>query len=108
MLSNRPARPTEQDDSGGIHNYYERPVLEEIHKQSERARNGDRDFIADVACVALNHLPPRYIRHDVDMSFFMSPLEFDEMNAKVTQAVKEALAFVGTRSEPQASTGDKT
>ncbi len=108
MLSNRPARLTEQDDSGGIHNYYERPVLEEIHKQSERARNGDRDFTADVACVALNHLPPRYIRHDVDMSFFMSPLEFDEMNAKVTQAVKEALTFVGKRSESQPTIDGKT
>jgi hypothetical protein len=29
----------------------------------------NHDLLADVACVALNRLPPRYIRHQVD---FMS------------------------------------
>jgi hypothetical protein len=50
--------------------------------------------MADVSCVALNHLPPRYIRQDVDMSFFMSPVEREETAKKVQEAVNLALKFV--------------
>ncbi len=86
-----------------IHNYYEHMVLEEIAKVSDRAR-ADVDFLADVACVALNRLPPRYIRHDVDMSFFMSPQEMKEMENKVSSAVNEAVAYVESREvEPEES-----
>jgi len=80
-----------------IHNYYERLVLQEILTQSQRAKNGDRDFLADVACVALNRMPPRYIRHDVDMTFFMSPQDIEEINHKVIQAVTQALHYVESR-----------
>ncbi len=88
-----------------VHNYYERRVIEDALQQSERARE-DHDFLADVACVALNHLPPRYIRHDVDMTFFMSPQELGEMADKVEAAVKKAIAYVESRelsTEPEAS-----
>lgn len=84
-----------------IHNYYERLVLEEIARQSELAST-DQDFCADVACVALNRLPPRYIRFDVDTTFFLSPVELQEIYDKVTHAVQEAIAYVtsrGSRSE---------
>ena len=80
-----------------VHNYYEHQVFDEIARRDERARE-DADFLADVACVALNHLPPRYIRHDVDMSFFLSPQEQDEMQKKVKKAVKDALQYVNERS----------
>ena len=76
-----------------IHNYYEHLVLEEIVQSSERART-DPDFLADTACVALNHLPPRYIRHDVDMTFFMSGEELQEIHSKVRAAVAKAIAYV--------------
>lgn len=79
-----------------IHNYYEHLVLEEIVKHSDRAHQ-DVDYLADVACVALNRLPPRYIRHDVDMTFFMSPQEMAEMEDKVTAAVKAAIVYVDSR-----------
>lgn len=81
-----------------VHNFYEMQVLEEIGKRSERART-DADFLADVACVALNHLPPRYIRHDVDMSFFLSPQEQEEMQKKVHKAVKNAIKYVQSREQ---------
>ena len=48
------------DEIDFIHNYYERLVLQEIFAQSSRVQEGDRDFLADVACVALNRMPPRY------------------------------------------------
>lgn len=90
-----------EDDTDFIHNFYERRVIEEIYKQSERVRTGDRNFLADVACVALNRLPPRYIRHDVDMTFFTSPQEMIEIETKVNQAVQQAIDYVNSRSEKQ-------
>ena len=82
-----------------VHNYYERRVIETVFSTSERARE-DREFLADVACVALNHLPPRYIRHDVDMTFFMSPQELAEMSDKITDAVVRAIDYVHSREQP--------
>ena len=79
-----------------VHNYYEHMVINEIHRQIGDATVGT-DFVADVACVALNHLPPRYIRYDVDMAFYLSPKESQEMEEKVTGAVRAALEFVKKR-----------
>jgi hypothetical protein len=85
------------DEIDFIHNYYERLVLEEIFAQSIRVQEGDRDFLADVACVALNRMPPRYIRHDVDMTFFMSPQDIQEISNKVSHAVTDAIGYVESR-----------
>ncbi len=94
MLMSRPRTETSvADEMTNIHNYYERLVNEAIMNTHQRARN-DADFLADVSCVALNHLPPRYIRHDVDMSFFMSPVELQEISSKVQKAVDNAITFV--------------
>lgn len=86
-----------EDEVDFLHNYYERLVVQEVYDQSERVQQGDRDFLADVACVALNRLPPRYIRHDVDMTFFMSPQDMVEIERKVTNAVTDALNYVESR-----------
>ena len=82
-----------------VHNYYERLVLDEIARNCERAI-ADRDFFADVACVALNRLPPRYIRHDVDMTFFLSQIELQEIYDKVELAVSSAIDYVTSREQP--------
>ena len=95
MLTNRTY--VLDDEVDFLHNYYERLVVQEVHDQSERVQQGDRDFLADVACVALNRLPPRYIRHDVDMTFFMSPQDMVEIERKVSQAVTDALSYVESR-----------
>jgi|SRR6478736_3011196 hypothetical protein len=95
MLTNRPYILADEVDF--LHNYYERLVVQEVHDQSERVQQGDRDFLADVACVALNRLPPRYIRHDVDMTFFMSQQDLEEIGHKVTKAVTDALNYVESR-----------
>ena len=94
MLSNmhRHAYPSEIDFDH-FHNFYERLVLEEILKLSNDDATDD-DFRADIACVALNHLPPRYVRHDVDMSFFLSPQEYAEIDKKISKAVKKAITHV--------------
>jgi hypothetical protein len=95
MLTNRAY--VLDDEVDFLHNYYERLVVQKVHDQSERVQQGDRDFLADVACVALNRLPPRYIRHDVDMTFFMSPQDMMEIERKVSQAVTDALHYVESR-----------
>ncbi len=96
MLLQHKNRPSNHLGLDSIHNYYERLVMDEIRHQSSRAR-GDDDFMSDVACVSLNHLPPRYIRYDVDMTFFLSPQEQREMQDKVKLAVKEAISYVSLR-----------
>lgn len=96
------AHNDDYNDTGTVHNYYEHMVLEEIqHKLPDRRQ--EADLLADIACVALNHLPPRYIRHDVDMAFYLSPRDRIEMEQKVANAVQQAIIFVeqrGNREDP--------
>ena len=96
MLLSRETPAATGTDTDGIHNYYERMVLEEIRRVLPD-RGGD--LVADIACVALNHLPPRYIRHDVDMAFYLSPREQMEMEEKVRTAVQQAISFVQSRGQ---------
>lgn len=101
MLANSTHRHprAHHNDADTIHNYYEKLVLEEIINTCKRVQDGDREFLSDVACVALNRLPPRYIRYDVDMTFFMSPFELDEITLKVQDSVKKALKYVEEREK---------
>lgn len=69
-------------DLDSIHNYYETIVLDKVSGLASDA-DFDHNLIPDIACVALNHLPPRYIRHDVDMAFYLSPSEYDEIEHKI-------------------------
>jgi len=82
-----------------IHNYYEQMVMEQLMRSSDRA-NEDPEFLADVACVALNRLPPRYVRHDVDMTFFLTPDDMDKMVNLVVKAVNDAIEYVQSREHP--------
>jgi|TARA_B110000211_G_scaffold171257_1_gene193385 hypothetical protein len=82
-----------------ISNYYELVVSEEIRAQlASRVKPPAMDFMADVACVALNRLPPKYFRYEVDMAFYMSPNELFEVKQRVSQVVTEAIAFVEKHS----------
>ena len=58
----------------------------------------DPELWSDIACVALNNLPPRYVRHSVDMTFYLSTEEHIEMDERVSQAVRNAITFVLDRS----------
>lgn len=90
-----------------IHNYYEQLVIDQLLRSNDRAKT-DPDFLADVTCVALNRLPPRYIRHDVDMTFFLSPQEMDEMTDKVVRAVNDAVSYVEEREQQKFQTDTPT
>ena len=42
-------------------------------------------MLADVACVALNRLPARYVRHDVDMVFYLTEQERKVINVSMDE-----------------------
>ena len=50
-----------------LHNYYEQQVVNMVMDLAHRYPLLTEDHHPDVACVALNRLPPRYIRHQVDL-----------------------------------------
>jgi len=76
-----------------IHNYYEQLVVERI-RQNVAPQEGDEDFLQDVACVALNQLPARYVHHNVDLLFYMSGAERARMEQDVENAVAMAVEYV--------------
>lgn len=81
-----------------IHNFYEKLVINRIAEVIGKDKR-DEDYLADIACVALNNLPARYIRHEVDMIFYMPPEDYDQVNEKVEQVVDEAIKFVESHKQ---------
>ncbi len=77
-----------------IHNYYETLVTEYILNTLAKEEGVDQDFLEDVACLALNQLPARYVRHDVDMAFFLTARERERMQNHITEAVLDASSQV--------------
>ncbi len=85
-----------------VHNYYEKLVIDEINRLLEKKQQQHSDdFIEDIACVALNHLPSRYIRHNVDLIFYMNSEERTEITQRVKHAVDDAYSFVSSHKEKE-------
>ena len=83
-----------------VHNYYERLVFEDVARISQQPRYHvfTADMLADVACLALNRLPVRYVRHDVDMMFYMTEQERATIERSLTEVMTFAFAFVEERT----------
>ncbi|MFN9807802.1 MAG: late competence development ComFB family protein [Betaproteobacteria bacterium] len=80
-----------------VHNYYERLVIDEVQRVADAWTQPIAvGLLADIACVALNKLPARYIRHEVDHAFFRSGDERETHRRRVTQAVEQAFAYVNS------------
>lgn len=78
-----------------IHNYFEKLVFDVIQaKLSNNELDDDDDFLGDIACVALNQLPSRYVRHNVDMVFYMTAEEREQNQIIVEDAVVMATDYV--------------
>jgi hypothetical protein len=84
-----------------VHNYYERLVLEEVARQANDHPGFTAEMLADVACVALNRLPARYVRHDVDMMFYLTEQERHAIELALTDSLKFAFGFVQRRSNKE-------
>ena len=82
-----------------VHNYCEQAVFRHVMVCVADFPQfaDDAQVLADVACVALNKLPPRYIRNEVDMKFFMSTEDRAKMDAAVDAAVTFAFSFMQKR-----------
>ena len=74
-----------------IHNYYEKLVLDHI-VELELDKNNDTEYLADLCCISLNLLPPRYIRFEVDMAFYMPQSERFEMMMRVKEVMPSSMA----------------
>lgn len=79
-----------------IHNYYEHLVLERI-AQLKLINTKSSDYIADLCCLALNKVPPRYIRYEVDMAFFLPQLERIAMEKEVEEAIAQGIKILDER-----------
>lgn len=78
-----------------INNYFEKLVIDVIRKKNqENELEQDDDFLSDIACVALNQLPSRYVRHNVDMVFYMTLEEREQNQTIVENAVEMAIDYV--------------
>lgn len=84
-----------------VHNFYERVVFEAVAGQSSTHPEFTPDMLADVACVALNRLPARYLRHDVDMMFYLTESERGAIEDALQEALNFAFGFVGERTAKQ-------
>lgn len=79
-----------------VQNYYEKLIAEELSERDILAQSG-QDYMEDITCLALNRLPPRYIRFEVDMGFYMDKEEYLQMRQQVSQAVDDAVAFIAEK-----------
>lgn len=92
-----------------VHNYYERLVFNEIKENYSNLLEPEE--LADMACIALNRLQPKYIRYDIDMSFFMTPDQYLEVEKNVNKACKKAykkiLKFQQSHNQDSATPDDR-
>jgi len=92
-------------DFESIHNFHERAVMDAVMAAlPDHPYFTDGALVADVACVALNRLPPRYIRHSVDFSFYLTEKERSEIDTAIRESVSFAYEFVQARAAMRART----
>lgn len=84
-------------DFHSLRNYYERQVVESVLEHAPHYPLLKEAQLPDVACVALNRLPPRYIRHEVDLAFYLTEKERTENQQLVDESVRYAFEFVQAR-----------
>lgn len=82
-----------------IHNYYESLVIEHVMNTVAKESDNSEDELEDIACLALNQLPARYVRHDVDMAFFLTTRERERMQYDISEAVLNAIKTVHERNQ---------
>lgn len=87
-------------DFSSLYNHHEREVFAAVVDASKDYPDlaASDDLLCDVACVALNRLPPRYIRHEVDFSFYLTEHERQEIDHAISEAVGYAFNFVQART----------
>lgn len=87
-----------------VRNHNERAVFNAVALHADRFPGvaDSPELLADVACVALNRLPARYIRHEVDYVFYLSDRERQDSDHQLVEAVDYAFGFVQARNAMRA------
>lgn len=53
-----------------------------------------KDYLADLSCLAHNQQAPKYIRHEVDLAFYLPNSERHQMHMNVVNAIKSSRDFM--------------
>ena len=77
-----------------ISNFYEKAVVDKVVERFGNDERLSEDELEDIVCVALNSLPAKYVRHAVDLAFYMDATERAEIDSKIDAAVSQARNFV--------------
>lgn len=77
-----------------ISNYYEQAVINTVTERYANDESMSHDVLEDIACVALNHLPAKYVRHAVDLAFYMDSQERAAVAERLQKAVDQAYEYV--------------
>jgi Late competence development protein ComFB len=91
-------------DFTSVRNHNERAVYDTVARLAGQYPGlaHQPELLADVACVALNRLPPRYIRHEVDFVFYLSDRERGDSERQLHESVEYAFGFVQARTAMRA------
>ena len=86
-------------DFSSVHNTHEKTVFAAVMAASTRypGVSDDPELLADVACVALNRMPPHYIRHRADLAFFTTERERQAVAQNIDESVDFAFGYVQAR-----------
>jgi hypothetical protein len=91
-------------DFTSIRNHHERSVCDAVNASAASfpGVSHDPELLADVACVALNRMQPRYIRHEVDYAFYQTEKERAANEKALAESVEFAFGFVQARTAMRA------
>ena len=86
-------------DFSSVHNSHEKAVFAAVVAAAPRYPGvaDDPELLADVACVALNRMPPHYIRHSADLAFFTTEKERLAIRRNIDESVDFAFGYVQAR-----------
>ena len=86
-------------DFSSVHNTHEQTIFDAVVAAASRypAVADEVDLLADVACVALNRMPPHYIRHSADLAFFSTDKERQATKRNIEESVDFAFGYVQAR-----------
>ena len=86
-------------DFTSVHNTHEKNIFAAVVAAAPRypGVSDDPELLADVACVALNRIPPHYIRHSADLAFFTTEKERLAIRRNIDESVDFAFGYVQAR-----------
>ena len=87
-------------DFASVHNRHEQAVFRTVMEAASHFPGlaNKHELLVDVACVALNRLAPRYIRHESTYAYHVGERERADTELAISEAVEFAFGFVQART----------